>query len=78
MTAPLGEQVEHQVTEEAFTAGQAGGRGEFQGLCGLVFIPRSDDRTPRPTLHTMLSGPADAGAGLSSTAPTSAAAPPDG
>lgn len=39
MTALLGARVEHEVTEDAFAAGQAAGRGEFQALCGPVFIP---------------------------------------
>ncbi|MGH3720968.1 MAG: hypothetical protein ACRDRI_19395 [Pseudonocardiaceae bacterium] len=39
MTALLGARLEHKVTEDAFAAGQAAGRGEFQALCGPVFIP---------------------------------------
>ncbi|MGH3869645.1 MAG: hypothetical protein ACRDQ4_26795 [Pseudonocardiaceae bacterium] len=39
MTALLGTRLEHEVTDDAFAAGQAAGRGEFQALCGPMFIP---------------------------------------
>ncbi|MGH3772182.1 MAG: hypothetical protein ACRDRW_12430 [Pseudonocardiaceae bacterium] len=39
MTALLGARLEHEVTEDAFAAGRTAGRGEFQALCGPVFIP---------------------------------------
>ncbi|MGH3816621.1 MAG: hypothetical protein ACRDRE_02450 [Pseudonocardiaceae bacterium] len=48
MTARLGAQVEHEVTEDAFAAGRAAGQGEYQALCGPVFTPTAMVAPPGP------------------------------
>ncbi len=39
MTAGFGVRVAHEVTDEAFAAGRAAGRGECEALCGVMFVP---------------------------------------
>jgi hypothetical protein len=38
ITAHFGARVAHEVTDEAFAASRAAGQGEYQALCGCVFI----------------------------------------
>ncbi|MGH3755527.1 MAG: hypothetical protein ACRDRP_23100 [Pseudonocardiaceae bacterium] len=55
MTAQFGVRAEHEVTDEAFAAGRAAGRGEYEAVCGVVFVPVPMDAPPGPPCPVCLS-----------------------